>query len=314
MAARRQLGYELRWLREQAGKSADEVAKALFWSPSKISRYEWARRAPVPGEVDKLLEHYEVTGRRHGYLRQLAQSAREAGWWDAYGGDLFAHEQQFIGLEHAAAGIFIWQANMVPALLQTEAYAREVERSHRHVEPIPPRQASRRVAVTMRRQQLLAREPSPQVTVVLDEGVLRHPAGGAAVMAGQIRRLAELAGEYPAVTVRVLPLTFAQPIFTSSFTILRFGSGTAEDELPDLVAIDNFTSGCLLEDERETYLYQLAFQRLATAALDPAKSQSLIHKLSGVGLGTGPLSRGLTGREETMTNRTEIVVRPAPGG
>jgi Domain of unknown function (DUF5753)/Helix-turn-helix domain len=281
MAARRQLGLELRQLRERAQRSGDSVARAVAWSPSKVSRYEWSKTVPVPREVDKLLGYFGITGPRRDYLLQLAETAHQASWWDAYAADIPVHQREFIGLEHAAADILIWQASIIPPLLQTEAYARHVVSSTGRVEVIPPRKAARRVEVTMHRQHLLGRESPPRITVVLDEAILRRPAGTAEVMQKQLHRLASLAGGHPAVTLQVLPLASPQPVFSSSFTILGFGSAIPEAVLPDMVAIDHFSSSCLVEDEQEAYLYQLAFQRLAAAALDPAKSQSLIHKLSG---------------------------------
>ena len=40
---RLRLAAELREIRESKGKSGETVAKALRWSPSKISRYERAK-------------------------------------------------------------------------------------------------------------------------------------------------------------------------------------------------------------------------------------------------------------------------------
>jgi transcriptional regulator with XRE-family HTH domain len=274
-AARRRLALELRRLREQADKSGDEVAKALYWSPSSVSRYEWAKRVPVRGALDKLLGYYHVTGPRRDYLLRLAQAARASGWWRAYAADIPDHQREVIGLEHAAADICIWAADMVPALLQNEAYARQVTSSYRHIEPIPPRQARRRVAATLQRQQILTREHPPQVTVVLAEGILQCSADDTQGIQQQAHQLVELADQHPALRVQVLPLTCPRPVYTSSFTILGFG-----DDLPDMVALEHLTSGYLVDDEREAFLYQLAFGRLAAAALDPAASRAFLRKLA----------------------------------
>lgn len=278
--ARRRLAMELRRLREQAGRPGDRVAAALSWSPSKISRAELARVIPAPGDVARLLDYYQVTGPLHDDLLQLAHTARESCWWDAYTSDIPAHLHEVIGLEQAAADISIWAADMVPALLQTEAYARHVTASHRHLEPIPPGQAGRQVTVTLRRQELLARDRPPQVTVVLAEGILHRPAADPQVMREQVHQLAELADRQPAVTVQVLPLTCPQPVFTGSFSLFSFGS--AGDELPDVAALDHLTTGCLIDDEREAYLYRLAAGHLASAALDPAASRSYLHTLASI--------------------------------
>jgi transcriptional regulator with XRE-family HTH domain len=287
IAARRQRGAELRRLREQTGKSADAIARAMAWSPSKICRYEGARTVPVPAEVDKLLGYYQITGTRHDHLLALAQAASGTGWWDHHTADIPASQREFIGLEHAATTILIWQAHLIPPLLQTPAYARHLAHSLRHVEPIPPQQATRRAAVTIARQQLLDRDSPPAITAVLDEAILRCPAGDAQVRQGQ---LAHLASGHPAITVHVLPLTCAQPVYTGSFTLLSFGP-TAGDVLPDVVALDHLTSTSLVDDERQAYVYRLAFHRLAAPALDPAQSRSLIHKLSGLTPGHPPAAR-----------------------
>ena len=276
--ARRRLALELRRLREQAGRPGDRVAAALRWSPSKISRAELARIIPAPDDVARLLDYYQVTGPLHDELLQLTHTAHESCWWDSYAGDIPAHLHEVIGLEHAAANMLIWAADTVPALLQTQAYARHVTASHRHLEPIPPGQASRQVTVTMRRQELLAHDHPPQITVVLAEGILHHPATDPQVMPEQVHQLAELAGRHPALTVQVLPLTCPQPVFTGSFSLLSFGS--SGDDLPDVATLDHLTSGCLIDDEREAYLYRLAADHLATAALDPAQSQALLHELA----------------------------------
>jgi transcriptional regulator with XRE-family HTH domain len=280
VTALRRLALELRRLREQTGQLSDAVAKALYWSPSKISRYEWGRTLPVVSEVDKLLAYYGVTGTRFEDLHRLAQAAHKASWVDAYYGLVPASEREFIGLEQDAADILIWQQVTVPALLQTGSYALHLADSNGRIEQRPPRQASKRAAVSLQRQQLLlARTPPPRITVVLDESLLRRPTGGVEVMSGQLRELVRLA-RHPAITVHVLPLTCPQPVFTGAFTLL----GSSDDLLADVVALDHFGDDCLVEDEQQTYLYRVIFERLTTAALDPQDSLALLHQLSS-GLG-----------------------------
>lgn len=230
--------------------------------------------------MDRLLSYYQVTGSLREHLLQLAQAAHVSCWWHSYTDDIPAHQQEFIGLEHAAAELLIWAADMVPALLQTQAYARQVVACYQHVEPIPPGQARRRAEVTMLRQHLLDRDCAPQVTVVLTEAILHRPADDPQVMPAQLHHLAELANGLPALRVHVLPLACPQPVFTGSFTVMGFGS-SAEGELPDVVAVDHLTSGCLIDDEREAYLYRLTAGHLAGAALDAAASQALLRTLAG---------------------------------
>jgi Domain of unknown function (DUF5753) len=66
--------------------------------------------------------------------------------------------QQFIGLEHEAAIIAAWHVDVVPGLLQTEAYVRNIISSYSRVEPIAPSMIGQLVRVRMRRQQVLNRD------------------------------------------------------------------------------------------------------------------------------------------------------------
>jgi transcriptional regulator with XRE-family HTH domain len=269
LVSRRRLAAELRQLRERQHKLVDTVARALGWSPAKITRYELSRTLPALREVAKLLDYYKVTGPQRDLLLSLAATSRQKGWWQAYAADLSPACSELIGLEHDATSILIWQQDIVPALLQTAAYAQQIISGYRYIEPITPGVAGRRAEVTMRRQQILCRAAPPQVTVVIDEPALWRSAGGADVMHEQLQRLA---GGPPGVTIHVLPLATQRPVNTGSFVLLRFGG-----LLPDVVAMDHLTGGCFVEGERDTYLYRLAFQTLADAALDPAASRSLLR-------------------------------------
>ena len=270
---RRRLAAELRDIRESKGKSGEAVASALKWSPSKISRYERARTGLRPREVERLLAYYEITGPRRAHLLALAEDAAQKGWWEEFGDSLSEDYQQFIGLEHEAASIAIWHVVVVPGLLQTEAYARNIISSYSRVEPNPPGMIGRLVGVRMRRQQALNRE-GLQLAVVLDESVLTRRVGDEPVMYEQLQRLAREA-DRPNLTLQILPLDAPQVAFGESFVIFNF---EADDDavLQDVVSAEHLRSGDTVQGERETYLYRLAFQMLADAALDPAASRALV--------------------------------------
>src|SRR5262245_56487571 len=123
---RRRLAAELREIRESKGRSGETVATALKWSPSKISRYERAKTGLRPKEVERLLDYYQITGPRREMLLALAADAAQKGWWEDFSDVLYEDYQQFIGLEHEAASIAIWHVDVVPGLLQTEEYARNI--------------------------------------------------------------------------------------------------------------------------------------------------------------------------------------------
>jgi transcriptional regulator with XRE-family HTH domain len=274
MVRRRRLAAELRGIRESKGKSGDAVAAALNWSPSKISRYELARTGLKPREVERLLDYYEITGSRRALLLSLAEDATRKGWWEGFADVLSADYQQFIGLENEASSIAIWHVEVVAGLLQTAAYARHIISGYNQVEPIAPGMIERLVKIRMQRQQVLTREPGLQLTVVLDESVLKRRVGDELVMYEQLQRLVYEA-DRPNVTLRILPLDAQHAVFVESFVIFRFGPD--DDAMyQDVVSAEHLKSAFSVEGERETYLHRLAFQILVAASLDPASSRALL--------------------------------------
>ena len=270
---RRRLAAELRGIRESKGKSGESVAAALRWSPSKISRYERARTGLRPRDVERLLDYYGITGPRRTLLLGLAEDAVQKGWWDEFSDTLSEDYQQFIGLEHEATSIDIWHVDVVAGLLQTEAYARHIISSYSRVEPVAPGMIGRLVRVRMRRQQVLDREDL-QLSVVLDESVLKRRIGDDYVMYEQLQRLAREA-DRPNLTVQILPLDAQHQVFGESFVIFGFGADS-EAMMQDVVSTEHLRSGFSLEGERETYLHRIAFRMLTDASLDPASSRALI--------------------------------------
>jgi transcriptional regulator with XRE-family HTH domain len=270
---RRRLAAELREIREDKGKSGDAVAAALRWSPSKISRYERARTGLRPREVERLLDYYQITGPRRALLLGLAQDATQKGWWEEFADSLSEDYQQFIGLEHEAASMAIWHVDVVTGLLQTEDYARHIISSYSRVEPMPPGMIGRMVKVRMRRQQVLSRE-GLQLSIVLDESVLKRRVGDEPVMYEQLQRLAREA-DRPNLTLRILPLEAQHTVFGESFVVFGFKDDT-DAMMHDVVITEQLRNSVTLEGERETYLHRIAFQTLSDAALTPADSKAFI--------------------------------------
>ena len=270
---RRRLAAELRGIRESKGKSGDAVAAALKWSPSKISRYERARTGLRPRDVERLLDYYEITGPRRALLLGLAEDAAQKGWWEEFTDSLSEDYKQFIGLEHEATSMAIWHVDVVTGLLQTEEYARHIIGSYSRVEPVAPGMIGRLVRVRMRRQQVLDRD-GLQLSVVLDESVLKRRIGDETVMYDQLQRLVKEA-DRPNLTLQVLPLDAQHVVFGESFVIFGFGQD-ADAMLQDVVSTEHLRSGFTLEGERDTYLHRIAFQMLSEAALDPVASRKLI--------------------------------------
>src|SRR5690242_17210317 len=188
---RRQLATELKRLRLAAKMTIEQVAERLEWSPGKISKIENARVSVLPRDTRHLLDIYGIgEGPEREALLALARQSRERGWWQQYGEAVPEWFQTYVGLEAAASTISAYQAEYVPGLLQTEAYATAVHRAQ--LMNADEGEISKQVAVRMARQARLAEPDAPQLWVVLNEAVVRRVVGERAVMQAQLAKLSEL--------------------------------------------------------------------------------------------------------------------------
>lgn len=270
----RQLAAELRRLRDDLGLTGDQAAAQLGWSPAKVSRIETARTMVTPTDLQAMLDLYEVSGQYRDRLTELGRAARQRGWWDAYADMLGPEYATLIALEADAEMIRWYAAQIVPGLLQTEDYARQIIRSTLLISP--PGEIERKVRVRMSRQRVLHADSPLHLSVVLDEAALRRVVGGAELMHEQLSHLLHASGQ-PNVDLRVLPSTAgAHPAVMGEFTILQFPEMAA----PDVVFLENMTSNLYVEREAEVFLYTLAFDRLTTLALGPEDSAAFISGLA----------------------------------
>lgn len=271
---RRRLAAELRRLRERAGLTGDEVAGRLAWSPSKVSRYELARTGLKLDDVGKLLDLYGVDAGRQDELLSLARDASKKGWWEEYSDALPEDYLALIGLEAEAQRELSWHLEVVPGLLQTEAYARQINSQSQLLNTIPPSQIERSVQARLMRQQRLTSDPPLELSVVLDEGVLLRKLADKEVMREQLERLIELA-QLPAVSLRVLRLSNKYPIIMNSFEVLQFGTDR-DALLPDVVWTEHMQNALYFDGEADTYPYRVLFGILFEHSLGPDESIDLI--------------------------------------
>jgi transcriptional regulator with XRE-family HTH domain len=267
---RRRLAARLRELRENANLTIDEVGDKLECSASKISRIETGHVGVTPRDVRDMLEVYGVDDDEREALVQLAREARKKGWWHAYN-EVFTGS--FVGLESDASSLHTHQALLVPGLLQTEAYTRAVIRAIRP--DAAEDDVELRVRARLNRQKLITEESNPpEYWAVLDEAVLHRVVGGAEAMREQLKKLVELAS-LPHVTLQVVPFSAgAHAGMEGPFLILGF----PEQADPDVVYVENTTSGVYLEQQEDVHRYTLMFDHLRAAALKPDDTVEMVDR------------------------------------
>jgi Domain of unknown function (DUF5753) len=223
---------------------------------------ETAQVGVRPRDLRFLLDMYEVTEAERDQLLQIARERRQQRWWQEYA-DL---PNALAGLEDDAATIMQYSSQLVPGLLQTEAYARaalEAIRLDARLDDI-----ERRLELRIHRQAVLKSEDAPEYWVVLDEAVVRRQVGGGAVMAEQLGHLIEFT-KLPNLTLQVLPFSSGEHAgMDGEFTILHY----RESADLDVVYIENSGSDLYLEGSEVTRRYNKIFDHLRAAAQNRGES------------------------------------------
>ena len=244
-ALRRQLLAELRRLRPPHVHTQRQVADALDWSPSKVTRIESGAVSLSVTDLRALLGFYEVSDAAVvTRLVDLARRSRRARSPFAAYADVFsAVALRFFDFEHTASWIGEVELMVVPGLLQTEEYARALMGVH----GMGAEKAERFVGSRRVRQQLLDRAEAPELSFVVDESVLLRTVGGPVVMRAQLEHLRDLARR-PNVAIRVIPLALGEHVgLRGPFVLLTF-AGTND---PDVVYLEQRRGDLLFQEELE---------------------------------------------------------------
>jgi DNA-binding XRE family transcriptional regulator len=265
------VGIQLHRFREAAGVTPDQAAYEIRASRSKISRMENGLVRFKERDVTDLLTLYGITDEQtRSTLVALTRQANTPGWWSKYGDIMADWFEAYLGLETAASVIRTFELQFVHGLFQTEDYARAVTMlGHTSA---PADEIERRVSLRLNRQDLLNGPDPPQVWTILDEGALRRPVGGSAVMRAQLDHLVEVSG-LRHVTIQIVPFSRGgHAAAGGSFTVLRFG----EPEVPDVVYIEQLTSALYLDKHEDVDHYMEVMNHLSAEALTPADSARFV--------------------------------------
>lgn len=266
------LGTQLRRLRESVGITPQAAGVAIRASHAKISRLELGRVGLKERDVVDLLGLYGVTdGEEQRRWTELVRRSNTPGWWQSYSDVLPSWFETYLRLEQAARVIRTYQVQLVPGLLQSEAYAGAVIALADAGGDA--NEIERRVHLRMTRQKLLAEQDSPTVWAVVEEAALRRLTDTPSLLHSQVEHLLELS-TLPSVTLQVMPLRAeGHPGAGGPFTILRF----EEDDLPDVVYLEQLTSSLYLDKHQDVETYTQVMERICDRASTPEASTALLH-------------------------------------
>ncbi|MET8539997.1 helix-turn-helix transcriptional regulator [Kitasatospora sp. NPDC004799] len=251
-------GEELRFYREMAGLTQEQLAKLLHCSRPNITRYESGQRRMPPDLVvraDELLD----TG---GSLKRL---------WDrvdwTVGVDHPDWFQSHADTEAEAVGAHVYQTDYMHGLLQCREYARAMFEAGGTNER--PEVIQERVAVRLARQTRFLAEDGPQLVVLLDESAIRSVVGGPKVMARQMQHLLDIARR-DNIVIQVVPFTARATIIKTSMVLLEMPDGRHS------VYSESLERGFPSDDPAVVSGHRRRYDRLRGDALTASESLALI--------------------------------------
>jgi hypothetical protein len=222
--------------------------------------------------VRAVLDYYGASAADREAVLDLVRQSRQRGWWHAYADMISEAFQTLIGLEDEASTIRIYENHLIPGLLQTEGYARALMTTRPHASPLD---VERGLRLRSSRQEVLRREPTPQLWAVIDESVLRRQAGGPDVMDKQYEYLIAMA-DSPAVTVQILLTSDAHPGGSFPFVVLGFPHPAD----PTVVYAELLNAEFYLDGAEDVGLYVEEFDFLRSRALDPTGSLDYLRQFT----------------------------------
>ncbi|MEH1130047.1 helix-turn-helix domain-containing protein [Micromonospora sp. CPCC 206061] len=262
------LGQRMRELRDERGLTLKYVAAYLGVEFSTLARYE---RAEWPFRKDHVIGLLDVYGvyddNQRNQLVALAANAWRADHWyrdgiksDATHGPM--PDRWWV--QNRAQQICVYSPNLIPALLQTAAYADEIL-SRAQLGKVTKEQREKYLHDNAARAKALSRPEPVQLHTIVDERALHRPVGGTTALRAQLEHLVETARFLPGVEIQVLrDATQIHPGLFGAFTVYRM-----PQPYPDIAYLDHPGGGLLIEGSPAEQLNNL-FNDLAKEHAEPA--------------------------------------------
>jgi transcriptional regulator with XRE-family HTH domain len=299
---RREVGAELKRIRQQTEQPAYKVAAKLGWTPSHISRSEAGKRRVT--DVDA--GHYlGICDAPDDELQEILKIVREPDDYrlQIHDGRIPDQLRTLIFFENTATQIRSFEPIYIPGVAQTADYARALIEETGLAEPS---QIDYLIDVRMARSGFLAKPQPPQCMYFVHENALRAPVGNPRVMNEQILHLLFL-GDRTHCAIRVIPAAAgARGMSNGGFEVFGY-----KDD-PPLVFLEHTTTSEFLENDYEVTNYRNILSRVASVGAPRRRSvvspvQPGRTERRFLGLMTYPESKGIRGQQHAR--KSAVVFR-----
>lgn len=266
------LGARLQELRAAKFRSGSALARHLGWHQTRVNKIERGEQFPTLEDLDAWVAAVGVGPSIRDELAELLAHARMQykSYAELYETDhITSWQTEIRETEAASTSLRGYQPSLVPGLLQTPAYAREMLNTPGGpaLTGATPDRIEHLIAERIQRQQILY-HPTKRLQIVLGEAALTVHFGSVGTLMGQLDRLVTLTG-LPSVDLRVLPRSVACPVLPLS--------GFWIDD--DAVYIETLTGEQTLADPHDRDVYVKAFVLLREAAVFGADTAALIQQV-----------------------------------
>lgn len=273
---RRQLSARLKELREKAELTMAEVAKAIEINQGSLSRIESGDRGTSPVLAKAMLDCYGVTDpavREDIVDLVRADTAQRQQWWRKYSAVINTTRYGgYLALEFSANSLRNYEPALMPGLVQTEEYARQVITAMRV--DLTSEQVDDLVNVRMARKKMLEGDDACKLWAVIDEAAIRRIEGAPAVLKGQLEHLLSMEARMN-VTIQLLPFSAGfHPGLDGSFVLMGFAAPN-----PDVVWVENGPNSVYFEGPADVERYTGIFDHLRARALGPPETRSRINSM-----------------------------------
>jgi transcriptional regulator with XRE-family HTH domain len=266
--ARTALGKRLRELRQSTDASGRQFAELLAWPPSKVSKIENGRQTPSDDDIRMWVLASGHEAEAEALLASLhTLELQHAEWRHLMRTGLRPQQEQLLEWDQKTRLFRVFEATVVPGLVQTAEYARaRFDEAVRRLKIT--NDADEAVASRMRRQEILYR-PGKQFHFVLTEAALRFRLCPPDVMLGQLDRLASVS-HLPTMRLGIIATE-------TEYTVSPWHGFWIYDD--QRVLLETFSAELDLRQPQEIELYREAFAELAAAASYGRQARQIIGRV-----------------------------------
>lgn len=265
------IGVELINFRRRSGLTMGEVSRQTGLNKPKLSSMESGRYQQFPEDIEKLLSLYGTPKHDIDRVCSLATSSDKKTWWAPWSHVVPDWVKTFVGLEGLADAEFVYEPVVIPGLLQTEEYAKELTRATGFVRPD---QSDRFVSFRRARAARITADDDPlKLHAVFEESALRRQVGSAETMRAQCAYLIELADRDNVILQVVRPEEGPHAGVSGQFVVLEFAESRP-------IAYSELLDGAVyVQDPDDVATYSMVADNLQRVALEPDDSIALIKSL-----------------------------------